>query len=76
MKYYSVMDRFTHNAEKIRSERGMTIQSLADKIGMRRSQLSQLLSGKHSPSIETVERIAEGLECDISDLVEKIFEPA
>jgi len=69
MKQYSAMDRFTTNAEALRLERGFTKQALADSIGMERSQLSNILSGKNSPTLETMERIATGLGVDVIDLL-------
>ena len=72
MKKSSAMKRFVVNAERIRNERGLSIQALADSIGMDRGQLSRILSGTNSPTLETMERIAKGLRCDVSDfLVEK-----
>jgi transcriptional regulator with XRE-family HTH domain len=69
MKQYSAMDRFTINAETLRLEKGFTIQALADCIGMERSQLSNILSGKNSPTLDTMERIAIGLGVDVADLL-------
>ena len=63
------MKRFTTNAERIRIERGLSIQSLADSIGMDRGQLSRILSGTNSPTLETMERIAKGLKCDVTDFL-------
>lgn len=70
MKQLSPMDRFVKNAESIRLERGFTKQALADAIGMERSQLSNILSGKNSPTLETLARIADGLDVDILDLLQ------
>lgn len=69
MKQYSAMDRFTKNAEALRAEKGFSKQALADSIGMERSQLSNILSGKNSPTLETMERIAIGLGVDVLDLL-------
>lgn len=69
MKQSSAMDRFCENANAIREAKGMTIQALADAIGMGRPDLSHLLSGKHSPTLLTAERIAQGLGVDLVDLL-------
>lgn len=71
MKKSSAMKRFVENAERIRLERGLSIQALADAIGMHRPALSNLLSGHHSPTLETMERIAEGLGVDVTELLAK-----
>jgi transcriptional regulator with XRE-family HTH domain len=69
MKELSAMQRFVENAERIRESKGLSIQSLADSIGMLRPQLSNVLSGKNSPTLETMERIAAGLGVDVGDLL-------
>jgi transcriptional regulator with XRE-family HTH domain len=69
MRKLSAMKRFVANAERIRRERGLSIQSLADAIGMDRGQLSRILSGTNSPTLETMERIAKGLACDVTDFL-------
>lgn len=72
MKKSSAMKRFVENAERIRLERGLSIQALADEIGMVRPQLSRILSGVHSPTLETMERIAKGLKCDVAEFFEEL----
>lgn len=69
MKQSSAMQRFIDNADFFRKERGLSIQALADVIGMHRSALSDLLSGKHSPTLDTMDRIAKGLGVDVLDLL-------
>lgn len=69
MTQSSAMTRFVQNAEAIRQQKGLSIQALSDVIGMARPQLSNVLSGKHSPTLETMERIANGLGVDVLDLL-------
>jgi len=71
-----VMKRFVENTESIRIIKGLSIQALADSIGMVRPQLSNVLSGKNSPTLETMERIADGLGVDVSDLLRNTNEKA
>ena len=70
MKKLSPMKRFVENVERIRTDKGLSIQSLADAIAMDRGQLSRILSGTNSPTLETMERIAKGLECDVIDFLQ------
>lgn len=72
MRKSSAMKRFTENAKRIRTERGMSIQSLADAIGMERAQLSRTLGGYASPTLKTMERIAKALDCDVSEFLEEL----
>ena len=71
MKEYTAMSRFIDNTESLRLEQGWTIQALADHIDMLRPQLSNVLSGKNSPTLDTMERIAKGLGVDVQDLLNK-----
>ncbi|MDR1201644.1 MAG: helix-turn-helix domain-containing protein [Tannerellaceae bacterium] len=50
-------------------EKGLTIQSLADKMKINRVNLSSSING--NPTIETLSRIADALEVQVSDLFEK-----
>jgi len=70
MKKLPVMKRFVENVERIRTDKGLSIQSLADAISMDRGQLSRILSGTNSPTLETMERIAKGLSCDVIDFLQ------
>ena len=46
---------------KARIEKNMTQQELAEKTGMRQSNISRIENGRCSPRVETLSIIAEGL---------------
>jgi predicted transcriptional regulator len=46
---------------KARSEQNITQKELADKIGIKQSNISRLESGSYNPSLDFLQRIAEGL---------------
>lgn len=50
-------------------EKGLTIQSLADQMGINRVNLSSSING--NPTIETLGKIADALNVPISDLFEQ-----
>lgn len=52
-----------------RTKKGYSVQALADKIGIKRPNLSRLEHGHHQPSLETLEKIAEALEIPVVDLI-------
>ena len=52
-----------------RKAAGLTQEDLAKAIGVKRSVVSKYENGQIGPRYETVERIAETLNCSISDLV-------
>lgn len=63
-----------HYIDQIRTRmrgRGMTLQGLADATGADRGHLSRTLSGRHSPTVALMQRIADALGCELWE----IFEP-
>jgi DNA-binding XRE family transcriptional regulator len=46
---------------KTRQERNMTQKELAEKIGMRQSNISRLESGGYNPSLDFLMKVADGL---------------
>jgi len=46
---------------EVRTEKRLTQQELADKTGIKRSNISRLESGNYNPSLEFLQKIAEGL---------------
>ena len=68
---YALLDEFL----KIRAAKGFTQNQIAEKIGTTQSVIARLESGKskHSPSIATLSRYAEALDCQLEiRLVQKI----
>ncbi|MCC5974209.1 MAG: helix-turn-helix transcriptional regulator [Rubellimicrobium sp.] len=55
--------------KQLRTERGWTQARLADLSGLSHSALSKVENGHLSPTFETLLRIAEGLEIDLSRLL-------
>ncbi len=46
---------------ELREAKGLSVSDLAIKAGMKRPNLSRLEHGRHEPSLETLERVAEPL---------------
>ena len=68
---FAVLDEFL----KIRASKGLTQNQIAEKIGTTQSVIARLESGKgkHSPSITTLSRYAEALDCQLEiRLVQKL----
>jgi len=51
--------------KRIRAERHLTQQQVADAVGIARQAYVRIESGKHSTSIDMIERIADALDCDV-----------
>ena len=57
------------NIKRVREEKGMTQEQLAEKANVNRSLLNQLETGKlKNTSINTLQKIAETLNCKITEL--------
>ena len=68
MSRYDAMNTLQTNVEALLEEKGWSIQELADRLEMDRSQLSKIIRGKNAATIQTQERIAEGLELKLYEL--------
>lgn len=51
--------------KRIRTTRRLTQQEVADSVGIARQAYVRIESGKHSTSIDMIERIADALDCEI-----------
>lgn len=60
---------YTEQIKKIMKEQGLTAKSLAAKAGMTSANLSVLLSGKHTPRLASIERIAKVLNVGMCDIL-------
>lgn len=59
---------FGEYLSRIRTEKGLSQQDLADALGMTQAAISQLESGKRIATPKTVKRLAEALQVDIEEL--------
>lgn len=58
--------------ERVRTARqstGLTVSQLAERAGMKRPNLSRMEHGRHVPSLETLERIADALNLPVAKFV-------
>ena len=61
--------KFVLNLIKLRKSKGFTQTSLAKEIGVCPNTISQYELGKRAPSIQTLKKIAEVLDCNVDDLI-------
>lgn len=57
------------NVKKLRKAKGMTQKELGAKCDISESMVSNLESGKKSPSFETLLKLAEALDCSVADIL-------
>lgn len=57
--------------QKIRQERGLTQQRLAEAIGVESETVSRAETGAVAMSLANLQRIADALQCTLADLVDQ-----
>ena len=60
---------FAERLRRLREERGLRLLDLHEKTGLSPGFLSELERGKKAPTLESLRKIAAGLELSIQDLV-------
>ncbi|MBM6676277.1 helix-turn-helix transcriptional regulator [Olsenella uli] len=63
---------FGKRVRQLRAERGLSLRKFALIIGTNKSYLVDVEYGRKSPTLDTIERIARGLDVTISFLVQGI----
>lgn len=61
---------------ELRKEKKLTQCALAEMAGLKQGSLSDIESGKQSPSLCALIRIAKALGCTLDDLVDMSADPA
>ena len=56
------MEYFTEKLKKIISKEGLSASKFAEKIGVQRSSVSHILSGRNKPSLDFVLKIYKSIE--------------
>jgi transcriptional regulator with XRE-family HTH domain len=64
-----VRERVGLNLQRLRRERGLSQEELADRANIHQTYLSGVERGKRNPTVTVLQRIAEALGADIEDLV-------
>ncbi|MDP4109954.1 MAG: helix-turn-helix domain-containing protein [Bacillota bacterium] len=63
------MPAIYENLKRIRSERGLTQEAVAEKLGVTRQTVSSYESGRTRPDVETLKRFAEVYHADFYDIL-------
>ena len=71
-KSRSIVDRFPQLLRKVRTDKGLSQEELADLAGLHRTYISQIERGLKSPSLRSLEQIANGLEITLSELLRRL----
>lgn len=60
---------FGKNVRRERQANGLTLEAMADEVGLAYSYLGEIERGRKNPTLDVVERIAEVLETDPLELL-------
>jgi transcriptional regulator with XRE-family HTH domain len=66
---------FGARLRELRVERGLTQPDLAGRVGTSASNISDLERGIKVPTLTTIARIANALECHVTDLIKVLDDP-
>jgi transcriptional regulator with XRE-family HTH domain len=55
-----------------RRERGLSLSALARLVGLSKGFLSQIEAGQSSPSLSSLQKLADGLDLPVASLIEKV----
>jgi transcriptional regulator with XRE-family HTH domain len=58
------------NLKRIRRERGLTQEELADRAGLNRNYVGMIEREENAATVDTLEALAEALQVDVSRLIE------
>lgn len=55
--------------QSLRKQKGLTQEALAEEIGLGRSYIAEIESGRRNPSLDSLKIIADGLQVSLSKLL-------
>lgn len=61
---------FKENLKRIRTERNLTQEQLANLIGVSKFTIRNYEQGQREPSLELLESLVKALECNYTDLMD------
>ncbi len=64
-----ILKQFGRQLQRIRAQKGLTQEELAELSGFDRTYISLLERGKRNPSLVAISRIADALGVQISELL-------
>jgi transcriptional regulator with XRE-family HTH domain len=66
-----VRERVGLNLQRLRRQKGLSQEELADLANIHQTYLSGVERGKRNPTVTVLQRIAEALGADIEDLLSR-----
>jgi transcriptional regulator with XRE-family HTH domain len=66
----TILQKVARNVKRIRNERGLSQQALADKVHIHRVYLAKIEGAIQAPSLEILESLAKALKVKPGELLE------
>ena len=63
---------FGDHLRKLRAAAGLTQRQLAARVGTSSAAISNIEAGNNAPTLGTLVRLADALDCNVSDLVKTL----
>lgn len=60
---------FGKNVRRVRQEKGLTLEALADEVGLAYTYVGQIERGRRNPTLDVVERLAVVLGTEALELL-------
>ena len=73
MKKYIIIDSMKVLLDQIMYERNLTVRQVSIMTGVPKSTISDIVSGRTSPRLNTLEQLAAGLKGHMTDLFESTY---
>lgn len=67
----TIYRRFSGNLKRLLNAKGYTAERLAYESGIDKGNLSRVIAGKQGASMDLMQKIADTLEVDVSELFKK-----
>lgn len=67
-----IQTQIANRIKEIRLSKKMTLQQVADKMGTSRMNISKIESGRQSPNVSTLEKIARALDCTVEVIIRPV----
>lgn len=64
----NIKTKFGNRVAFLRNEKGISQEKLAEYSNLHRTYISSLESGKRNVALQAIEKLAQGLECNINHL--------
>ncbi len=64
-------EALARNLRRLRQERGMSQEDLADKAGLDRTYISSLERCRYGATVDALDKLAKALTCNAADLLSR-----